>query len=261
MSIDTIIRESFSKASKNYDQLSSIQRHIAEELIKKIKFLYMANRVLDIGMGTGYLLQRIRLLYPELRLYGLDCAFGMLEIAKKINISASYLQADAKNLPFDDRVFDIVVSNVSYQWAGDLNTAFKEARRVLSDKGKFYFTIFCEKTLCELREIVIGLSQEKHIESLGNLPNKNQLENLLKNSGFAEISQETVSVRCYYRNVQELIVWLKNIGANRFWSKQMFNGLSGRAFIEAVSKIYKERFNDKGKIFATFEVLFVEANK
>lgn len=261
MSLNTVIKESFSRASTNYERLSHIQRHIADELIDKLKFLYMAKRVLDIGMGTGYLLQRISLLYPELKLYGLDCALGMLEVAKKTDIFASYVQADAKNLPFTDKVFDMVISNVSYQWVGDLYKAFMEAKRILSDKGKFYFTIFSEKTLCELREVAVEVSGEREIEPLGNLPNQMQVQHLLKDLGFGEIKEETISIRYYYNNIKELLIWLKNIGANRYWSKQMHNGLSGRAFIETINKRYKERFNDKGRIFATFEVLFIEANK
>lgn len=258
-----LIKEKFSKAAESYDKASVIQKQIADGLIEKIKFLYLANRVLDIGMGTGYLLQRIRLLYPELKLYGLDCASGMLEIAKKTNISASYIQADARKLPFAEKIFDIVLSNVSYQWVGNLNTAFSEAKRVLTDKGKFYFTIFCQKTLCELREVTLEVSEEKIIESniepLGNLPNQKEILSILKDSGFSQIKEEVISIKYYYSDVQEILVWLKNIGANRYWSKQMHNGLSGRAFIDSIRKKYQERFSEKGKIFATFEVLFVEA--
>ncbi len=250
-----LIQEKFSKASEVYDELSSLQRHIADDLFTKIEGMPAPKNILDIGMGTGYLLEKLQSCFATTALFGCDFAYGMLNKSKERNVSARLAQADAGALPFGENTFELVVSNVSYQWVSNLATAFGEVKRVLCRNGTFYFTIFSESTLKELREIV----QSDTNDTNGTLPTKALIEATLSTLGFCDIGIKTKRRRSYYRNLGELLVWLKQIGANRYWTKQLYRGLSARTLLNTLSKEYKDRFTVGEKVYATFEVLYVEA--
>lgn len=258
-----LIKNKFSKASKDYDELSLIQREVADELFAKIGSLDSTHRVLDIGIGTGYLSQRLRLKCPNLRLYGIDLASGMLEISKQKIRDVLLLQSDAKYLPFKEEVFDLVISNLAYQWVDDLGRALGNARSVLKKKGNFYFTIFSENTLIELRQVIFELldkdTKTRKLRPLVHLPNKSFVEKALEDVGFTNIKIDIKVKKEYYPNLLELLNWLKMIGANRYWSDRLYDGLSGRYFVDSIAKKYEQKFKADNKIFATFEVMFVEA--
>lgn len=259
-----LIREKFSRASGEYDEHALLQMQIADELCDRLIPLDSIQRVLDIGMGTGYLLDKLKKKYPGLIIYGLDLAWGMLEKSKNRLPMANLTQADAKHLPFSSETFEMAISNLTYQWVSDLEPAFEEARRALSRKGKFYFTIFSQNTLSELRESIFGVLNTNgsvNLSPVANLPDKYAIENLLKKSGFKNIEIDLKIFRCFYSDLLELLNWLKIIGANKYWLNNFYNGLSARCFINDIIKYYEQKFSDSGKIFATFEVLFVEANK
>jgi len=260
-----LIKKKFSKASKDYDKLSLIQREVADELFTKIGSLDLMRRVLDIGIGTGYLSQRLRSKYPNLRLHGIDLASGMLEICRQKIRDVLLVQSDAKYLPFKEEAFDLVISNLTYQWVGDLGQALQNARSVLKEKSKFYFTIFSENTLIELRQVIFELwdkdTKTRNLQPLAHLPKKTFVEKALKDTGFTNIKIGVKVKKEHYPNLWELLNWLKMIGANKYWPDKLYDGLSARNFIDNISERYKKKFYDGDNIFATFEVLFIEAVK
>ena len=155
-----LLRDKFSKASDSYDKLSLIQRQTADELFSKLQLSNSGQKILDIGIGTGYLTHRLKFQYPDLQIHGLDLALGMLNKAKQRIPEAMLIQADAKDLPFKGRTFDTVISNLAYQWVSDLSQALRQVKRVLKNRGRFYFTVFCENTLKELREVIFELNSD-----------------------------------------------------------------------------------------------------
>ncbi|MFH1622324.1 MAG: methyltransferase domain-containing protein [Candidatus Omnitrophota bacterium] len=255
-----LIKEKFSKASESYDELSVIQKEIADELLLSIKILNSTQRILDIGIGTGYLTKKIQSSNPNLQMYGLDLALGMLNKARQRIPNLSLIQADANYLPFEGPLFDLIVSNLTYQWVSNLEHAFKKVRGILRKNGRCYFSIFTENTLKELRQ-VISESRIPKSDPLAYLPDKFRVKDLFEKIGF-KVTQINFKIKKqYYSNLLELLNWLKLIGANRYWSDRFYQGLSARNFIESISQKYEERFRYNDKIFATFEVLFVELIK
>lgn len=71
-------------------------------------------RILDLGTGTGALLQQLRKRYPYCSLVGLDPAPAMLEQARKKMCSDSrieFILGSAHRIDAPDKSFDSVVSN------------------------------------------------------------------------------------------------------------------------------------------------------
>jgi ubiquinone/menaquinone biosynthesis C-methylase UbiE len=93
-----------------------------------------AQRVLDVGCGTGILATRIeRTLHPG-AVYGCDLSDGMLAEARKRADHVSWLQAPAEQLPFDDGKLDAVVTTEAFQFF-DQPAALREFHRVLAPGG------------------------------------------------------------------------------------------------------------------------------
>jgi len=97
---------------------------------------------LDLGSGRG--LDVIRMSEdtgPSGFAYGVDIADGMLEKAKrnaeKFNISnVEFVKSELDNLPFDNDVIDVAISNCTINHAKDKLAVYKEIHRVLSKDGR-----------------------------------------------------------------------------------------------------------------------------
>ncbi len=263
-----VIQKHFSKSAKHYDKYAVLPQKmsaILEDYISNRILIPQNKTILDIGTGTGETILKLKNKFPQNKIIGCDIAFGMLEEAeKKIQLQIPQLgfiknaldiyliQADAEKIPFKDKVFDLIISNATYQWIYDLKEAFLEAHRILESNGKFIFTIFGNKTLYEL--IASGSSKVEHLK----FKNKNEIKTLLKHSGFEINDFIAKSYKLYYPSVYNLLQSLKNMGAgNVFWEK----GLGGRALLEELNKNYTDLFITKNGLQATFEIFIVFAVK
>lgn len=86
-----------------------------------------------------------RLLAPDARYTVTDLAQPMLDQAMKkqgADQRITWQQADALDLPFDDRSFDAVVCQFGVVFFPDKVACFGEARRVLNQVGSFIFNVW-----------------------------------------------------------------------------------------------------------------------
>lgn len=102
----------------------------------------LKGRILDLGCGTGllasFLLRNTGIILGDYTIFGIDISLNMLERAKS---REAVLQADMDFLPFQDHVFDAVLSFTSLQNLPSLDYVFKEVRRVLKMGHPFIFSI------------------------------------------------------------------------------------------------------------------------
>lgn len=112
-------------------------------------------KVLDIGYGNGYLLQR---LYKKTKadMYGIDISQDMMDQATRRNKNAArngnlHLQVgDCCGLPFDAASFAAVSSiNTIYFWS-DTVKGLSEIRRVLKPGAAFYNVVYTREWLDKL---------------------------------------------------------------------------------------------------------------
>lgn len=98
---------------------------------------------LDIGCGGGNALKMLSARIPDGKLYGIDYSETSVEVAQKNNEKdvksgkMIILHGSVSDLPFDEDIFDLIVTVESYFFWPDLAHDFREVRRVLKSKGTF----------------------------------------------------------------------------------------------------------------------------
>jgi ubiquinone/menaquinone biosynthesis C-methylase UbiE len=100
-----------------------------------------ADKILDIGCGTGALLPDLQSLSPA-TIFGADVSQKHLQQAHQTSQESILVGADVHHLPFADAVFDMVLSHYFLMWVGDADHAMKELCRVVKPGG--YIVAFAE---------------------------------------------------------------------------------------------------------------------
>ncbi|MFD0361339.1 class I SAM-dependent methyltransferase [Nocardia sp. GCM10030253] len=92
--------------------------------------------VLDIGCGTGHLIEHFARIGHAGRLFGLDLVRPSIADTPR----KRYTAGDAEYLPFPDDSFDVITCIHTLSHISDLQAAMSEARRVLRDPGSYLAT-------------------------------------------------------------------------------------------------------------------------
>lgn len=104
----------------------------------------LTGRVLDVGCGTGALLQEFARQFPQVTLVGMDPVPEMLAVAReRLPPSTELRQGWAEDLPFEDNAFDVVVSCSMFHYVRQPGSALMEMSRVLRPGGELLITDWC----------------------------------------------------------------------------------------------------------------------
>ncbi len=140
----------FDRWAPSYDWLfpSVIYQAIHKRLLEFVDLPENAN-VLDMGCGTGRLLDRLGANFPNLRGTGLDLSPQMLRIARRKNRHHPrmiFIEGKADALPFAEGQFDAVFSTISFLHYPEPEQVMAEVARVLKVGGCFYLVDISWKT-------------------------------------------------------------------------------------------------------------------
>jgi len=99
--------------------------------------------ILEIGFGSGYLINKLFKQNIPIKIYGVDISKDMVNEAKAKNKKEfengdlKLFQEDIAKTSFDENFFDkIYTINTLYFW-DDIHTCFSEIKRILKPKGIF----------------------------------------------------------------------------------------------------------------------------
>ncbi|WP_041244264.1 class I SAM-dependent methyltransferase [Gloeobacter kilaueensis] len=98
--------------------------------------------VLDLGCGTGRLLERLAARETALRGIGVDLSEAMIQQAQQRNPCPErlqFVQGKAERLIFADATFDVVFCTFSFQHYPYPEAVLQQIRRVLRPGGHFYW--------------------------------------------------------------------------------------------------------------------------
>lgn len=135
--------------ARDYDAMdhSDVNRLFASDLIAaaQAKPEVLSGDMLDLGTGTAQIPIEICRQTPEGRILAVDAAIEMLELAR-YNIELAGVitrvrlaHVDAKQLPYRDGTFDVVMSNSIVHHIPEPDAVLVEAVRVLKEGGLIFF--------------------------------------------------------------------------------------------------------------------------
>jgi ubiquinone/menaquinone biosynthesis C-methylase UbiE len=139
-------------------------------------------RLLDLGCGTGFVIDLARDLYE--RIDGVDVTQAMLD---RVDLSAGNISLQcctAEELPFADATFDVVTAYAFLHHLEDYTKVLAEARRVLKHGGGMYIDLEPNKLFWEAMTELERLGPEadfsdivrKEIESVLHTDDRVQAE-------------------------------------------------------------------------------------
>jgi SAM-dependent methyltransferase len=150
-------------------------------------------KALDLCCGQGNVSEA--LIGRGCRVVGADFSSVMLSFARERVPNATFVEADAQHLPFGDREFDVVVSNLGVCHVPDQPCALSEVRRVLRPGGRFAMTVWCGPDVSPSFEIVYGAVRaygSPHVSApsgpdFHQFANRENAERLLSEAGFGNV--------------------------------------------------------------------------
>lgn len=225
-----LVKNSFKKNLKTYDENACVQKDMAEKLIKLLSQKSFES-ILEIGMGTGLLTKLIveNIYYNEY--YANDIVSDCKKYLKHIAPDATFVKGDIEELKLDKK-FDLIISNATLQWVSDIEKLSEKINTHLNENGLFVFSTFGKENFIELKELT-GIGLEYY--SLDELKEIFQAD-------FEIIELKEEKNILYFKSFRDILKHIKLTGVNGVCCKKM-------SFLElrSAEKKYKELFStDEG---------------
>lgn len=250
----------FKRLKKQFDQSASfypagavINQEIGARLIEHVNHLELSpKRILGIGCGTGNNAFEVTAVFPGAQIIGIDYSLPMLHKATRNHHVHHFINAQGTQLPIASESIDMVFINMTMLWIEDLDTLFKEVKRILIPGGIFLFATLGPGSLFELKESWQAVDDLAHVhefvemQELGDLLMRHQFENVVMDLDqivfhYGELSQlaQDLTNNCLRNNLRHR---KKSLTTPRQW--------------KMVADYYQRFFSRSNQIPATFEVIF-----
>src|SRR5215210_1159430 len=150
---------SYDDVAETYERVHAPRFAEAARDLVDVLAIGEGERVLDVGTGTGAAADEIA--RTGARVVGIDRSVGMLSVGHRERPSLPVVAAEAIDLPFRDRTFDVVMGNFVFAHFTKVETALFDLTRVLVPGGRVGFTTWSDgkdafqDTWTELIETVI----------------------------------------------------------------------------------------------------------
>jgi malonyl-CoA O-methyltransferase len=261
------IAAAFHDRAAEYDRHVSVQKRVVNNLAGYVQMHLheVPASILDVGTGTGTLLNNLKGIYPEASLYGVDLAYNMCQRASaKLGADCCVVNGDAEKIPFKSSTFDLVVSTSALQWVGSISKAVHELRRVSKPGATLCIAFFCDGTLGELQRCFrdaarrAGDPDNERTARLHRFRSIDDVKKILEGMDFEQVILNCETEQDWYDDVTSLLRSIKSIGAGAVAGGSSI-GLGWRGIISKTSRLYLEYYGQDGRIPATYEVLYIYA--
>jgi ubiquinone/menaquinone biosynthesis C-methylase UbiE len=200
MDQETAIKLHYDTFAEEYDAVDQAVGHLLAELDVR-----HGSSLLDIGCATGNLTLRLPEVCSPRKVVGVDLSSKALRIARthaqEMGLDTfEFLGASARQLPFGDRSFDLVVSNIVFHLIPDQERALGEVVRILRPSGSAVLQFLGGgEVMPEMTEVISGV--------------------------WSQVLPGTDAPQLFYRlNVEDIAECLSDLGVDDFeitWRKRV----------------------------------------
>lgn len=189
-------KDAFNQQATTYDtdKNGKHARTLYSHIMNRLSGIPFEN-VLDVGCGTGEILNTIKNIYHTVSMYGIDISEEMLKKAKeKLLDNADLSLGDAEHLPYENGKFDLLMCTDSFHHYPNPQKAIEEFHRVLKTDGHILLADFWKPfPIRQLMNIFIPFSNEGDVK----VYSKKEIISFLSNSGFQNIEYQKVNNSSY----------------------------------------------------------------
>jgi malonyl-CoA O-methyltransferase len=245
------IRQTFDAAASRYDRHAALEQEVGARLMERLEFLKSsAERIVDLGCGTGLASAELKRKFRKAQVIGLDCSRAMLAGLLRRSGLMRPLRAvcsDYATLPFAAQSLDLVFSNLAFQWCAAPAQLFSEVRRVLKPGGMLLFSTLGIGTLQEPATAWLNSHRDAGVAGFLDIL---ELGDALMAAGFQQPVMDAERLTLNYPDVGSLVNELEATGMARFLRG---GNLSGS--LDALEAAFQPlRMNDRYPV--SFEVVY-----
>lgn len=243
--------KAYDRRASQYKDASAIIQEIGERLISRLTyFRHPPQEICDLGAGQGFDTELLQHVYPSASVVSVDFSLSQLHHIAPQKLRCA---ADAMQLPFAAKSFDLVFANLSMPAIIDYAAFWEEILRVLKPGGIFLFSSLGPQSLFELRQ---SLMHAKSPDSMNTFPEIREVGDGLVKAGFKDPAIDAENLELRYSTLKKLLVELKNLGSVKMWGNYS-HLYPGKRFWQHVENFYRENFlSENQKLIATLEIYF-----
>lgn len=249
------VKSAFGRAAHLYDTQAYLQRQVRARCIALARQHWGEGaQIIDLGCGTGALVQDIRAQRLRWRVTGLDLSYGMCAVAR---MRQSVANADAAAMPFADGSFDGVFSSLMLQWANAPRSIWREAARILKPGGQVVLSTLVDGTLQELQTAFSTLDDAPHVSSFA------RTHDVLADAaaeGLSLVLAQQARIVEHYLDAVALMRALQAIGAANKENRRR-KGLMTPKQLARVEREYDRCFRQAEGLPATWQALCLVLKK
>ena len=164
--------------------------------------------------------------------------------------------------PLTPGPFDLIYHVLGLHWSDSLATTLSHIKQALKPGGLFIGALLGEHALSELKAVFTHV-EEKRLGYVSPrflpLPSAGHVTGLLQEAGFKDPVVDREMITQSYTSLAECYKDLRHMGETNSL-KGRLQGLTTPRFMQECEDLYRKQFStDEGKIYATFEVLYLIA--
>ncbi len=209
------IGAAFGAAAEAYEGHAGVQRiaaRVVADLAEQAALLAKLGdgpRILEIGCGTGLLTREIARRWPGADLIATDLSSAMVAKAGGDPfIAGLFLTMDGEAPVFADAHFDLILSNLAFQWFDDLAGAVARLQGLLRPGGSLIFSTMAERSFAAWRAAHVACGVTAGVP---DYPGLEAVRTMLAGYDDAFAFDEDYGLAC--GSAKGLIAHLKGIGA------------------------------------------------
>jgi malonyl-CoA O-methyltransferase len=256
------IRRNFARRARSYDRYAEVQRRMAHRLVAAVgETLARAERILEIGCGTGYLTSVLRQANGQARLVALDLDAALVDAARRRlgpEAGVAWLVADGE-APLRGE-YDLIIANATFQWFTHPGGTLAALNRNLAPGGVLAFSTLGPQTFQELAESLNRAARSLNL-AIPPIPaqrfgGRETWSERLYQAGFAQVRLAREMATATFPSVKEFLKALQATGATN-----PRPGHFSPRLLRALMTAYETEYGRDGAIPVSYEMIWAVADK